>query len=112
MQVAFDFSVCTGYGPFGLIVNPVFSYECKGRKCFASVVSHKLARISDGDFFISVAGVALHFGSTKTGRVGIECQTDGVENGGFAGTCLACNQKHFTGVEWFLFKINGGIFKC
>ena len=70
--------------------------ESQRYESLASVAAHQLSGVTGLHVLVHIGGSSFHVVVVHPRGVTIECQADGVEDGGLAGTGFAGDEKHFT----------------
>ena len=79
-------------------------------KPIAGVAAQEISGVVDGHgFLLADFDFTLHFGVVKPRGVGIECEADGVEDGGLAGACFAGDEEHVAAGQGLGIEIDDGI---
>lgn len=106
----------TAYVPAGSVWNFVGPDKIKFYPGFSRVTAHQLPFVVDGytvlAFGKSMVGIAVVLIGrlAHSGGIVVECQADGIEDGGLAGSCFSTDKENSFSRQGFLFEIDDCVF--
>ena len=93
--------------PFCLVVFAVVALEKQFNQCFAGIATHQSARVPQREFIVAI--LHGHLGAfCQAWGVVEQCQTNGIENGGFACASVAGDEIHVAVAKWLRSEVDGG----
>ena len=111
-----SFFTGAAYVPTGGVRNFVGADKIKLHPGLAGIAAHQLALVIDGytvfAFGENMVGVPVIFVGRliHAGGIVIECQADGIKDGGLSCTGFSADEKDGFSGQWLLFEVNGSFF--